>query len=130
MAHLVIKNADELRDGDVEARATGRRAARETPVLRAVLRLFADSGGPVSVAAVAANLASAEESDVAKRLAVLNAEDLLVLRGDIIELAYPFSTSPTPFSKLVMDSRAPLSMMETLRKMLLRNSLSRRRRAV
>ena len=25
------------------------------------------------------------------------AEDLLILRGDSIELAYPFSTSPTPF---------------------------------
>ena len=105
MAQLVIKNADELRDGDVEARAAGRRAARETPVLRAVLRLFADSGGPVSVAAVAANLTTTDESDVAKTLAILNAEDLLVLRGDIIEFAYPFSTSPTPFVVRRADSQ-------------------------
>lgn len=105
MANLVIKNADELRDDDVEARAAARRAARETPVLRAVLRLFAESGGPVSVAAVAASLASADEPDVAKTLAILDAEDLLVLRSDIIDLAYPFSTSPTPFVVRRADGR-------------------------
>jgi hypothetical protein len=105
MANLVIKNADELRDDDVEARAAARRAARETPVLRAVLRLFADSGGPVSVAAVAASLASPDEQDVAKTLAILDAEDLLILRSDIIDLAYPFSTSPTPFLVRRADGR-------------------------
>lgn len=97
MATLVIKTADELGDSDVEARAGARRAARETPLLRAVLRLFADSGGPVSVAAVAESLAGAEPEAIAKTLATLSDEDLLILRGDRIELAYPFSVSPTPF---------------------------------
>ncbi len=36
------------------------------------------------------------------------------------------ATSPTPFSNVVMDSRAPLSMIETLRKTAARNSLGRR----
>ncbi len=105
MANLVIKTADELADNDVEARAGARRVARETPVLRAVLRLFADSGGPVSVAAVAESLAGAQPEAIAKTLATLSDEDLLILRGDRIELAYPFSTAPTPFVVRRADGR-------------------------
>src|SRR5712692_9966024 len=97
MPNVVIKTADELGDNDVEARAGARRVARETPVLRAVLRLFADSGGPVSVAAVAESLADAQPEAIAKTLATLSDEDLLILHGDSIERAYPFSTAPTPF---------------------------------
>jgi len=105
MANLLIKTADELRDSEVEARAGARRTARETPVLRAVLRLFADCGGPVSVAAVAAQFADAERKAIGTMLATLNADDLLVLRGDTIELAYPFSTAPTPFVVRRADGR-------------------------
>ena len=105
MANLVIKTAEELGDNDVEARAGARRAAREAPVLRAVLRLFADSGGPVSVAAVAESLAGAQPEAIAKTLATLSDEDLLILRGDLIELAYPFSTAPTPFVIRRADGR-------------------------
>lgn len=105
MANLVIKAADELGDNDVEARAGARRAARETPVLRAVLRLFADSGGPVSVAAVAESLARAEPEAIAKTLAALSDDDLLILRGDSIEVAYPFSTPATPFVVRRADGR-------------------------
>ena len=97
MADLVIKTAAELGDGDVEARADSRRAARETPVLRTVLRLFADSGGPVSVSTVARGLAGAQPEAVANAISTLNEDDLLILQGDRIELAYPFSTPPTPF---------------------------------
>jgi hypothetical protein len=105
LANLVIKTADELGDNDVEARAGVRRVARETPVLRAVLRLFADSGGPVSVAAVAESLAGTEPEAVAKTLATLSDDDLLILRGDSIELAYPFSTAPTSFVVRRADGR-------------------------
>ncbi len=105
MATLVIKTADELGDSDVEARAAARRAARETPVLRAILRSFADFGGPVSVAAVAERLVGVQGEALGKSLAVLNDEDLLILRGDSIELAYPFSTSPTPFVVRRIDGR-------------------------
>jgi hypothetical protein len=99
-----VKTADDLRDSDVEARAGARRAARETPVLRAVLRLFADSGGPVSVAAVAASLGAASQA-VGATLATLSDDDLLILRGGSIELAYPFSTSPTSFVVRRADGR-------------------------
>ena len=105
MANLLIKTADELRENAVEARAGARRAARESPVLRAVLRLFADAGGPVSVLAVAASLAGADPKAIGETIAALSAEDLLILRGDSIELAYPFSTSPTPFMVRRGDGR-------------------------
>lgn len=105
MPSLMIKTADELGDGAVEERADARRAARETPELRAVLRLFADSGGPVSVAAVAAKFPGSQVESVTQTLARLNDEDLLVLRGDSIELAYPFSTSPTSFVIRRADGR-------------------------
>jgi hypothetical protein len=105
MPHLLIKTAAELGDSDVEARADSRRAARETPVLRAVLQLFAESGGPVSIAAVATNIAGSQPDAVAKTIAGFNDDDLLVLRGDTIELAYPFSTAPTPFVVRRADGR-------------------------
>jgi Alkylmercury lyase len=105
LASLVIKTADELGDNDVEARAGARRAARETPVLRAVLRLFADHGGPVSIAAVTESLAGDEHEAVAKTLATLSEDDLLILRGESIALAYPFSTSSTPFVVRRADGR-------------------------
>ena len=104
MADLVIRTAAELGDGAVEARAESRRAARETPIMRAVLRLFADSGGPVSVSAVAGSLAK-YPSAVTKAISTLNDDDLLVLCGDSIELAYPFSTLPTPFLIRRADGR-------------------------
>jgi len=105
MANLLIKTADELRDSEVEARAGARRTARETPVLRAVLRLFADSGGPVSVAVVTAQFPNADREAIGTTLTSFNDDDLLVLRGDTIELAYPFSTVPTPFVVRRADGR-------------------------
>ena len=105
MAKLLIKTAADLADSDVEARADRRRAARETPVLRAVLQLFADAGGPVSVAAVTRQLPRVEPEAVAATIATLNDDDLLVLEGDSIQLAYPFSASPTPFVVRRADGR-------------------------
>ena len=105
MANLVIETAEELGDSAVEERAGARRAARETPVLRAVLRLFADSGGSITIAAVADSLPRADRKAVAKTLATLSDEDLLILRGNSIELAYPFSAPATPFVIRRADGR-------------------------
>jgi alkylmercury lyase-like protein len=82
MPDLVIKTAEELGDSDVEARA-----------------------GAVTIAAVEESLPGAYRKDVAKTLATLSDEDLLILRGDSIELAYPFSTSATPFVVRRADGR-------------------------
>ena len=96
---------------DTAARAAARRAAREGPLMltgvpqyvgesgplmRAVLGLFADRGGPVPVAAVAAAAGLGREA-AARALQGLSDDDLLVLRDDTVELAYPFSTAPTAF---------------------------------
>ena len=95
---LVIKRAAEIAEPEAEARAAARRAARETPVLRAVLRRFAEAGGPVPAADVRAALPDLAPPTVDDALAALDADDLLVLRGDAVELAYPFSAAPTSFA--------------------------------
>ena len=105
MQKLLIKTAGELGDSAIEERADARRTARETPVLRAVLRLFADMGGPVVVSDVAESLPDVPPATIARAMAALNDDDLLVLRGDRIELAYPFSTAPTPFVVRRVDGR-------------------------
>lgn len=103
---LLIKTAAELADIDVdEARARLRRAARETKLLRTVLRVFADTGGPVNVSAVVTALPGVEPDVVRKKLGDLSDEDLLILRGDSIELAYPFSAAPTRFVVRRADGR-------------------------
>ena len=52
MAALEIKTAEELTDPALEARWAARRAARETDVLRHILRIFVDRGGPIPPAIV------------------------------------------------------------------------------
>src|SRR5437016_11880445 len=49
VASLEIKSADELIALDVEGRGTTRRAGRETPASRRILRTFLDRGGPIPV---------------------------------------------------------------------------------
>jgi Alkylmercury lyase len=94
---LVIKTAADIAEPEGESRWAARRAAREAPVLRAVLRRFADAGGPVSAADLGAALPAMAPDEVTRALAALDADDLVVLRGEAIELAYPFSTAPTGF---------------------------------
>ena len=102
---LTIKTAEEVGDSDVEARAAIRRTARETPLLRTVLRLFADSGGPVSVTTVVGAVQGAQSDTVRNTLLRLNDDDLLILHQDRIDLAYPFSAFPTRFIVRREDGR-------------------------
>ena len=102
---LPIKTAAELADADLEARAASRRAAREALVMRTVLWLFADSGGPVRVDAVLSALPETRPAVLRRALGDLNDDDLLVLRDDAIELAYPFSAAPTRFVARRADGR-------------------------
>jgi hypothetical protein len=94
---LPIATAADLADADLEARAASRRAAREGPLMQTVLRLFADSDGPVDVRAVAAARKEMPAEAVRRGLRALDDDDLLVLRGDLVTLAYPFSAAPTGF---------------------------------
>jgi hypothetical protein len=91
-------------DVDVAARAVARRAAREGPIMQAVLGLFAEGGGPVSVAAVTAAAGLGAEA-AALSLRALSDDDLLVLRDEAVELAYPFSATRTGFVARRSDGR-------------------------
>ncbi len=72
--------------------------------MRAVLGLFADRGGPVGVAAVA-EAAGLDVDAAARALRGLSDDDLLVLRDEAVELAYPFSAAPTSFVVRRPDGR-------------------------
>ncbi len=95
---LEIRTADELVDRALEARWAGRRTGRLAESLRQVLRLFLERGGPLTVEAVAALVP-------APVLAELDAEDLVVLREERIELAYPFAAGPNAFAVVLPDGR-------------------------
>ena len=85
---LVIKTADELLTAEALARLAARRAARDMPLVRTILRAFAERGGPVAVRDLGAERGA---------LAALDDEDVIRLRGDVVDMAYPFSAAPTAF---------------------------------
>ena len=94
---LEIKTADQLADPGLEGRWAARRNTPEAEVLRAVLRVFVDEAGPVSVGTVLAALPDQPPGTVREALARLDADDLIQLAGDRVEVAYPFSARPTGF---------------------------------
>lgn len=95
---LEIRTAAELVDAALEARWAARRTDRHHAVFQAVLRRFVARPGPVPLAEVAAAFPDRPPEAVGVALAELDAADLLLLRDDRIELAYPFSGVPTAFS--------------------------------
>lgn len=95
---LEIKTAEELADPALEARWTARRDASVTSVYRAVLRTFRDSGGPVSRDAIAVAFPGLAPTAVRDALPALDAEDVIQLRDDRVEVAYPFAAIPTAFT--------------------------------
>jgi hypothetical protein len=94
---IEIKTADELADPGLEARWAARRNTPEADVLRAVLREFVERAGPVSAGDILAALPDQSPASVQDRLARLDADDLIQLDGDRVEVAYPFSARPTGF---------------------------------
>jgi Alkylmercury lyase len=94
-AGLVILTADQLIALDTEGWRQFRRAARETPALTRILRAFLAHGGPIAV----------EEILDAQALKRLNEHDLIRIRDGRIDIAYPFSASPTPFTVHLPDGR-------------------------
>jgi hypothetical protein len=103
--NLEIKTAAELIALDVEGRGTVRRDARESELLQRVFRAFVDRPGSVAVEAIVASLPNRGPSEVREGLARLDAEDLLQIRGEHVELAYPFSAAPTAFVVDLGDGR-------------------------
>ena len=97
MASLEIKSADELIALDVEGRGTTRRAGRETPASRRILRTFLDRGGPIPVDEIVAASQGSSSEAIYRALVTLDNDDLIRIRDGHIDIAYPFSACPTPF---------------------------------
>ena len=105
MASLEIVTADELIALDVESRGTARRAARETPASTRVLRAFLDRGGPVPVNELTVGLPRDRAEAFREALVRLDDDDLIRIHDGYIDIAYPFSASPTPFVVRLPDGR-------------------------
>jgi hypothetical protein len=105
MGSLMILTADELIALDVEGRGRARRAARETPTATRVLQMFLDRGGPVPVPEIVADLHRGSGESVHDALVKLNDEDVIRISDGHVDLAYPFSASPTPFVVRLPDGR-------------------------
>src|SRR5207245_8093979 len=97
VASLEIKSADELIELDVEGRGRARRAGRETLASRRILRMFLDRGGPIPVDEIVAAFQDGPGDPIHQALAALDNDDLIRIRDGQIDIAYPFSASPTPF---------------------------------
>ena len=97
MADLVILTADELIALDVEGRGAARRAARETSTATRILQIFLKQGRPVPVEDIALDLQRDSAEAVHDALSKLDDEDLIRIADGHVNLAYPFSASPTPF---------------------------------
>jgi alkylmercury lyase-like protein len=97
LATLTIKTADELIALDLQDRWRARHAGRETQVSRRVLRAFLDRGGPIPVEHIVAAFPDSSAAVIHQALAALDSDDLLRVRDGQIDIAYPFSASPTPF---------------------------------
>ncbi len=102
---LEIRTAAELIDPELEARWTTRRAARETDVLQQVLRAFVERPGPAEVEQILAAFADGPPEDIREGLARLDEEDLIQIRDDLVDVAYPFSGFPTPFVVQLADGQ-------------------------
>jgi len=94
---LQIKNAPELVDPALEARWTTRRLARETDILQAILRAFVERPDPIVVEEFIRAFPERAPDDTRAAVTRLDEDDLIEIRDGRVDLAYPFSTTPTSF---------------------------------
>jgi hypothetical protein len=105
MADLLILTADELKALNSLERQAARRAARQQPLTRLILRTFLQRGGPILVEDIIAASPGAHPDALHDALVALDDEDLIRVRAGQIDLAYPFSASPTPFVVQLADGK-------------------------
>ncbi len=96
MTTLAIKTAEEFKMLDSLDRQGARRTTRETPLVRQILRLFVIRGGPIPVDDIAAS-SPVGAASIHDTLAALDDADIVRVRDGHVDIAYPFSASPTPF---------------------------------
>lgn len=82
---------------DMEGRQAARRAARESRLMRAVFGAFVERTDPLWVEEIVAAFRDQPADSVLEQLARLNEEDLIRMQDGRVDLAYPFSASPTSF---------------------------------
>jgi hypothetical protein len=95
---MQIRTAKDFIDRGWARRQRRRRVARRRGVLPHVLRLFVEQAGPVSRSALAEAVWGLTPARLDRELTRLDAQDLIVLKDDVVALAYPFSGLPTPFA--------------------------------
>jgi hypothetical protein len=91
LADLLILTADELKALNPLERQAARRAAREQPLMRLILRTVLQRGGPIPVEGIIAASPAARPDAIHDALVVLDDEDLIRVRAGQIDLAYPLS---------------------------------------
>jgi hypothetical protein len=94
---LEIRTAAEMIALDLEGRQAARRAVRETGLMQWVLRAFVERAEPVHVDEIVAAFPDRSPSSVFDAVTSLDDEDLVQIRAGRVDIAYPFSASPTPF---------------------------------
>ena len=94
---LQIKTAAELVDPELEARWTTRRVARETEILQAILRAFVERPDPIVVEEFIRAFPERAPDDTRAVMTRLDEDDLIRIRDGRVDLAYPFSATPTSF---------------------------------
>jgi hypothetical protein len=97
LANLLILTADELKALHPLERQAARRAARQQPLVRLILRTFLQRGGPIPVEDIVSSSPDSRAVAVHDALAALDDDDLIRVRAGRIDVAYPFSGVPTPF---------------------------------
>jgi hypothetical protein len=97
VANLVIMTADALKALEPLERQAARRAARQQPLVRLILRTFLQRGGPIPVETIVAAAPDADQAAIHDALVTLDDADLIRVRAGQIDMAYPFSGAPTPF---------------------------------
>jgi hypothetical protein len=105
LANLVILTADELKALDSLERQAARRAARQEPLVRLILRTFLERGGPIPVEDIVAGTGDSRPGAVHDALVGLDDDDLIRVRAGQIDLAYPFASAPTPFRLRLSGAR-------------------------
>src|SRR5215510_2828897 len=97
VADLVILTAEELKARSQLERQVARRAAREKPLVRLILRMFLERGGPIPIQDIVAVSPDGSAEAIHDALIALDDDDLIRVRAAHIDVAYPFSAAPTVF---------------------------------
>jgi len=97
LANLVILTADQLKTLNPLERQAARRAARQQPLVRLIMRTLLQRGGSIPVEDIIAASLEGQGATLHDALVALDDDDLIRVRAGQIDIAYPFSGAPTPF---------------------------------